>query len=130
MKECIGHIELTHRPALRSSDGEHGANCSGFDHRRDGFAEVHTGTLCKPPNNPACLVSIERSIRFEFMGEHPLAQDDMSTSRAINKLPGTGSLESVESLFHGRMLVGIVESGIGDGNGEIMPATLVMMARA
>ena len=64
------------------------------------------------------------------MGEHPLAQDDMSTGGAINKSPGAVSLESAESPFHGRMPVRIAESGTEDGNGEIAPAALVTIARA
>jgi hypothetical protein len=115
MEESIRHIELMRRPFVGCSNGEDSADSCRLDHRRKGFTKINTSTLCEPPDDLARFVSIKRTIRFEFVGEHPLARDDMSTSGAINQLLGVVGLKGAEFPFHGCMPVGIAESGTNRG---------------
>jgi hypothetical protein len=58
---------------------------------------------------------IKGSIRFEFMGEDPLARYDMGTSWAINQAPSPIGLKGTVFMFHGSMSVWITEHDLHRG---------------
>jgi hypothetical protein len=110
MEESIGDIKLLCGPVTRGSNGKHSVNCSGFDHRQEGFAEVDARTLSKAMNDPPGLVSFEGPIRIEFVVKYTFASDDVGTGWTINKTPSSITLKCIKLKSHGSFLVRIFES--------------------
>jgi len=115
MEERVVDVELTRRPAARSSNGEHGVYSSWFNHRREGFAEVNASTLCEATDNPSCFIALEGAIRIEFMAENPFTGDDMGTGRAIDQAPCAVSPKSAKLLLYGAVPVRVPECGARRG---------------
>ena len=107
MEECIGYVKLMNWPAVRGSQGEHGADGSGLDDRREGLAVVDAGALVESSDHQPLFGVLECAGRPRLVPENLFAGDDNCTRRPRGELPSAVAGESSELFTHGGALVGV-----------------------
>lgn len=66
-EEGIADIELMHRPTVGRGKGEHNAYGHRLDNRRERLIEINARTLGITAQHPACLSSLEQTVRVELV---------------------------------------------------------------
>ena len=98
------------RPVPGESQTEDDADGGWLDNMTEYLVKVNTRVLSEAAKNPTSLVSIQSTIRQQFVLEDPFAGDDVSMRRAGNKCPGVVLDESLKLIVHRCTPVRIIES--------------------